>query len=150
MSKASCSEDVQVSKVKVEENGKQATFLNPGRVVFTRTRVDGCLIRGAPGCDWWIARERKDSVLIELKGCDVSRALDQIQATFMFLKAKKCLTSRMAALIVCKSPSSHPRFTTKLQRLKAQLSKEYKAPLHIVTGAYEYNLDKVLSHLGPL
>lgn len=144
-----CSEETKVSKVKVAENGKQATFLNPERQLFVRTRVDGCLVKQATACDWWITRGTDASVLVELKGCDVSHALEQIEATFKYLSDNGLLTTRRAALIICRNPSNHPQFTTKLQRAKARLSKDYKAPLHIVVGNHEYQLDKVLCHSGP-
>ncbi len=144
-----CSEALKVSKVKVEEKGKQATFLNPNKLTFVRTQVDGCLIENAEACDWWVIRENSDSVLVELKGCDVSKALDQIEATFAFLKVQKATTKRMAALIVCRNPPRHPRFNSKLQSVKNRLSKEFRAPVHVVCGNYEYDMDRVLSHSGP-
>ena len=144
-----CSQRLAVSKVKVAERGKHAIILNPSHKQFIRTQVDGCLIKGNPACDWWIVREDLGSVLIELKGCDVSHALDQIEATFSHLKQKSVLTHRMAALIVCRNPTSHPRFTSKLQRAKARLASHFQAPLHVVCGNYEFELDCLLSHKGP-
>ena len=144
-----CSEHLKVSKVKVEERGKQAVFLNPEKEPFVRTQVDGCLVKQATACDWWISRKGEDSVLVELKGCDVSKALDQIIATFEYLKNSGSLTKRMAALVVGRNPPCHPLFTSKLQRTKNRLSNEFKAPLHVVSGNFEYNMDCVLSHKGP-
>jgi len=144
-----CSEYLKVSKIKVSERGKQAVFLNPEKDQFVRTQVDGCLVEQATACDWWITRKGEDSVLVELKGCDVSKALDQIVATFEYLRASGSLTKRMAALVVCRNPPCHPVFTSKLQRTRNRLSNEFRAPLHVVSGNYEYIMDCVLSHKGP-
>lgn len=149
MANGCCSQSVKVSKIKVAENGKQAVILNPARDVFVRTQVDGCLVEQATSCDWLVVKENSDGVLIELKGCDVSKALDQIVATFEFLKASGGLTGRMAALVVCRKPSTHPIFTSKLQRVRNRLSSEFRAPLHVVTGNFEYQMERLLSHMGP-
>lgn len=148
--KGEVSEILFDSKIKVEENGKQAVFLNPGREKFVRTRVDGGLVKQMTACDWMVVRCDAEAVLIELKGCDVGHALDQVEATFQFLQQRKLLGSRMAALIVCRNPPRHPGFTTKHQRVKERLKQKFNSPLHVVTGNYEYRMEKVLSYKGPL
>lgn len=149
MTKAKCSESLRVSKIKVAENGKQAVILNPNKQLFTRTKIDGCTISNQTACDWLIQDNTIASILIELKGCDVEHAIAQIEATLLFMKTNDLLTERLAALIVCSKPSRHPSFTAKLQKAKSRLSKEYKAPLHVVTGNHEYKIDRLLSHTGP-
>lgn len=144
-----CTEIVRVSKVKIAENGKQAVFLNPQKEEFSRTRVDGCVIVNKTACDWWIAHQPSGSVLVELKGCDVEHAIEQIEATFDYLSKNKLLLAKNAAIIVCSKPSRHPSFTTKLQKARSRLSTKYKAPLHIVTGSHEFDIKHVLLHTGP-
>ncbi|MEN9472116.1 MAG: hypothetical protein RLZZ495_205 [Pseudomonadota bacterium] len=145
-----CCEDVTHSKVKIEENGKQVVFLNKDKNTITKVRVDGCVLINKTACDWWIKKNDIDaSVLVELKGCDVEHALEQIEATFRFLSNSQCLLKRNAAIIVCSKPSRHPSFTTKLQKAKNNLSSQYKAPLHIVTGNHEFEIEKVLLFKGP-
>ena len=150
MAENRCSEYLKISKIEVAERGKQAVFLNPENDQFVRTQVDGCLVEQTTACDWWITRRGEDSVLVELKGCDVSKALDQIVATFEYLRASGSLTKRMAALVVCRNPPSHPIFTSKLQRTRNRLSNEFRAPLHVVSGNFEYKMDCILSHKGPI
>jgi hypothetical protein len=144
-----CTEIVRVSKVKISENGKQAVFLNPKKEEFSRTRVDGCVIVNRTACDWWVAHETSGSVLVELKGCDVEHAIEQIEATFDYLSKHNLLLEKNAAMIVCSKPSRHPSFTTKLQKARSRLSAKYKAPLHIVTGSHEFDIKRVLLHIGP-
>jgi hypothetical protein len=144
-----CTEVVRVSKVKIAENGKQAVFLNPKKEQFSKTRVDGCLIINKTACDWWVAHDAAGSVLVELKGCDVNHAIEQIEATFDYLSKNNLLHEKNAAMVVCSRPSRHPSFTSKLQKAKSRLSTKYKAPLHIVTGSHEFDIKRVLLHIGP-
>jgi hypothetical protein len=93
--------------------------------------------------------EASGSVLVELKGCDVEHAIEQIEATFKYLSSNSLLLEKNAAMIVCSRPSRHPSFTSKLQKAKSRLSAKYKAPLHIVTGSYDFDIKRVLSQTGP-
>jgi len=148
MHKPHCSVSDSSTRVSVEENGKKATFTNKKREAYIKTQIDGCLIINQTSCDWWISRGN-ESILIELKGKDVSHALDQIEATFRFLSRENLLTAKRAGLIVCTKPSQHPAFTAKVQRAKNRLAKLFGAPLHIVRGNHEFEMEKVLSHSGP-
>lgn len=150
MHNENCSRELIVSKVKVEEKGKQAIFLNPTRTKVRKTQIDGCLIKQTTACDWLVVRDGAEGVLVELKGCDVAKAIEQIEATFVYLKSNGGLARKMAALIVCRNPPNHPSFSSKLLRAKNRLSTAYKAPLHIVSGNYEFQFEKLLSHKGPL
>lgn len=145
-----CVKVTKVTKVKVGEKGKQAVFLNPAKHEFSVVRIDGCIIVNNTACDYLISRENLIGVLIELKGTDLPHALKQIELTLEYFKKKKVGWQKMAALIVCRAPSRHPSFTTKIQQCKNRLIARYRIPLHIVTGNHEYTLEKVLSFKKPL
>lgn len=134
-------------RIKVEENSKRATILNAERREFVVCQIDGCELKQKTACDFFIQRESKDAVLVELKGRDVSHAIDQIEATFLHLSQNGRLKGRKAALIVAGRPSTHPAFTSKLQRAKDRLRKNYSAPLHLVRDAYEDGMDPLFSYL---
>ena len=144
-----CSERVTVRKVKVEENGKKAVFLNPEGVEYIRTKIDGCLIQGQTACDWMVHCDSHGGVLIELKGKDVDRALEQLAASFDFVVNSGDRPIALAGLIVCSGMPKHPGFDTKLQRARQRFFRAYRAPVHIVTGNHEYRLPSVLSFKGP-
>lgn len=61
-----CCTTTRVSKVKVEEKGKKATFLNPKKEVFTKVRFDGCQVQNKRGCDWIVIHSDTDNILVEL------------------------------------------------------------------------------------
>lgn len=146
MPKCPCSEDVFVSKVSVEENATKAIFKNPDRKKFTKTRVDGCLVKNQIACDWFIVRDDCDGVLVELKGIDVGHALDQIEASFAYLQKANRLTICRSGLVVCTKRPQYPAFNSKQQRVKERLRKAYSAPLHIVVGNRELDFDCLLKH----
>lgn len=145
-----CREELTITKIKVEEKGKQAIFLNPDKEIFYRVRIDKCIVKEQTACDWMVEKKEYGGVLIELKGCDVSHAIDQIEAAFIILKTRKILPPKSAALIICKNPPSHPSFTTKLQRTKNKLLKSYKAPLHVITGNHEMVFENLFRCSNPL
>lgn len=72
----------------ISEQKSRATFNNPNRYPVTETRVDGCLITTGIRCDYLISVPAIDtSILLELKGCDVNHAINQITATHTQLSA---------------------------------------------------------------
>ncbi len=119
--KSPCIEHLHESRIKVEEKGKSAVFLNPQRLEVLRVKVDGCLRTNTIASDWIVASPDCGDIVIELKGCDVSRAIDQIIATLAFWRNHELCSTSQSALIVC---SRYPRFDTKLQRGKVKLQKK--------------------------
>lgn len=146
MANCPCSSDLYTIRVSVEENATKATFSNPAKKKFTKTQIDGCLVKNQTACDWLIVRDSKDGVLVELKGSDVAHALDQIEASFKFLREAQRLTPNRGGLIVCTKRSQHPAFNSKVQRVKDRLMKNYSAPLHIIVGNKELDFDKLLQY----
>jgi len=140
-----CCKETADKTVTVEENSKRATFLNSAGQNFLVCQIDGCEIRQKIACDFFIQRDQQDGVLIELKGRDISHAIDQIEATFRYLAQLGRLKGRKAALIVAGKPSTHPLFTSKLQRAKERLKKQHSAPLHVVRDKYEDKMDPLFT-----
>lgn len=147
LGKEKCVETTKVSKVKVEENLKSVVFLNPDKQVFSRWRVDGCLVSNTCACDWFVVRNGEAGILIELKGCDVAHALVQIESSFTLIAQFGLTCARMAAIIVCRNPPSHPRFTSKLQRARNSLAKNFRAPLHVFSHNPVITVESALKHV---
>ncbi|MBB5208362.1 hypothetical protein [Chiayiivirga flava] len=134
--------------MKVEEGARSAIFLNAAREKYVKTKVDGCLLNNVLAADFVVTQSGKGSVIVELKGTDVERAVKQVAATIEFFQ--KCEAAKqkqkMAGLVVC---SRYPRFDTKLQRLSSEFTRKYKVPLHVVSKNDEFEMDRVLSFGGP-
>lgn len=137
-----CSNASRSSKIKVEEKGKKATFLNGQREEMIRTKIDGCLIKNSIACDWAVSKKGVGDVVIELKGVDVSHATEQILTTAKWWQTGGRSNGAIAGLIVC---TQFPRFSTKIQKAKDRLRKELRAPLHVVPHNREYVLESLLN-----
>lgn len=145
MSIDDCQKLSRDSKVKVEERGAKAVFLNEARATFKVTRIDGCVQSNELAADYCVSSGTSD-VLVELKGKNVCHAAAQIIATARFLKKENLSIAPKAALIVCRQ---YPRIDTTVQRARVQFMQLCKGPLHVVARNAEYNFDRVLAFDGP-
>lgn len=130
-----CFEPTRDSKIKVEENGKKVIISNDTKEKYTKLKIDGCLLKQKTASDWAISKEEFGDLVIELKGCDVDHAVDQIKASIVFLETNNLRNGKLACLIVC---SRYPRVDTKIQRAQMEIASKYKAPLHVSTQNREY------------
>ena len=143
-----CIKATRVPKIKFKESGKRAVFLNAGKEQFAKIRADGCVIKSGKSADFLLAKKDYCDIIIELKGKDVETGVKQVERTYEFWKANGLFASkRHAALIV--SAGSPPRFNTTVQGVRDRFREKYNAPLHVVTGMYEYQIGAVLSFRGP-
>jgi hypothetical protein len=147
MTKINCVTITSVSKVNVEENKRRVIINNSNKEKYTVTEVDGCLIKNSIACDWLISNEAVGDVLIELKGCDVAHAVEQILATAEYIDKNKISVGKKAGLIIC---SKYPRIDTKVQKHKIAFAKKYNAPLHIVNNSGEFTFTNLFKFSGVL
>lgn len=129
----------EVSKVKVEEHGKSAVFLNPKREKIHVTRVDQGVVENECSADFAVSKIGVDDVIIELKGKEVVRAFEQIIATAKILRSCRKNASPIAGLIVC---TRVPATDSKAMRLKNQFTQQHKAMLKICASNREYSFDE--------
>ncbi len=61
---------------------------NPKQRTVTVLEVDGCCIKQDEACDFLMLADNDDAWLIELKGSDVIKAIQQINATLDVLEKK--------------------------------------------------------------
>lgn len=70
------------------ENRSSVKFSNPSRYDIAEYAVDGCCITEGERCDYMINVEAtQTSILVELKGCDVKKAISQLNSTSLSLAA---------------------------------------------------------------
>lgn len=120
---ARCIESLSHSKIKVHDKGTNvsAIFLNPEKRTVERIRIDGCL---APtqqkSADFLISVPSVVDVIVELKGTDLRKAFEQVEATVEFLQQRKNMqkcppnSQVIGILIICSEyPGSNPRIQRK-------------------------------------
>ncbi|HDS1833108.1 TPA: hypothetical protein RNT04_003698 [Stenotrophomonas maltophilia] len=142
------------SRVKVEENGRVAVFINEDRARFHKVKLDDGVVKGELCADFAVLKESVGVVIVELKGTDIEHAVDQVEAAIELMKKcgrpleKKGKPSAIpfAGLIVC---SRYPKSDTSFQKKQKKFVAKHKAPLHCVSGRGEFKLEKVLRFDGP-
>jgi hypothetical protein len=135
-----------MTKIKVKESGRSAVIVNPAKDAIDKIEVDGCVLKNELACDWVLSLQNKWDIFIELKGRDVSHAVDQLRATIDHWRHNDLLEGQAAALVVC---SQYPRIDTVIQKAKAEFARRYKLPLHVEAKNREYTAAEVLSFAGP-
>lgn len=128
----------RISKVKIEEHGKSAVFLNPTKDKIHITKVDQGLVENECAADYAVSKIGVGDVIVEFKGKEVTRACEQILATANLLKKCRKQSTPIAGLIVC---TRVPASDSKAQRLKQQFMQQHKAILKICASNREYNFE---------
>jgi len=136
-----CQQILTDSRIKVEESGRKAIFLNAGREEYIRTQIDGCLLNGARACDWAVSKPDLGDVLVELKGVNVSHAIDQLEAGAHYWLGSGLATEHLGMLIVC---AQYPRMSTQVQRAQARFKKLFRAPLKVSSRNKEWQLSDLV------
>lgn len=149
-SEARCIESLRHTKVKVHDKGTNvsAVFLNPEKRVVERVRVDGCLAPPQhPAADFLVSMPSNVDVIVELKGTDLRRAFEQVEATIDFLQERKTMQKQppnspvIGILIVCSEyPSKNPR----IQRKRDALGKRGFRLLVSTHNGGEFNFSSFL------
>ena len=134
-----CTDNSSDSRIKISECGRQAVFLNATRKAFRIVRADACLYTGVEAADWIVCGPEGD-VIVELKGCDVSHALDQVVNTMRMWRKDRDVAAKMVGLIVC---SRVPRFDSKIQRAKLTVAKDFRTKLHVCSRNQEHEFSKL-------
>lgn len=141
-----CSETVNHSRIKVEENKRKAVFKNPDRLNYEKSTVDGCLITKGIRSDYLVSKKGVASVLVELKGGNVEHACDQLIAAVEHPHVRPLLEEKLGFLVIC---SKYPRFDTFVRRAKTRCAREYQAGFHVVCDKGEFDIERVAAIDGP-
>jgi len=121
--------------ITAEENRRKLTIKNPSEKVIRKIKVDGCLlITSGKRCDYMFeidnaASEISNVIYLELKGCDIEKAYEQLIATIEIFKVKHQNTKKECHIVA----SRVPKAGTKAQQLKVKMKKNTQAELIINT-----------------
>lgn len=147
-SKCNGCEETKVSKIKLDDDGsaRTAVFLNPKREKHIKHRMDGGHQKNVTAADWMLTKPNVGEIVVELKGGDVTRAIEQAIETASFATSNNLRTGKIAALVLC---TQHPGIDTKIQRLMQSFVKRFKGPVHVRNKSGEFYFEYVLSFTGP-
>jgi hypothetical protein len=121
--------------ITAEEHKRKLTINNPSEKVIRKIKVDGCLlIKSGKRCDYMFeidnpASEIGNVIYLELKGCDIEKAYEQLIATIEIFKSKHQKIKKECHIVA----SRVPKAGTKAQQLKVKMKKSTQAELIIST-----------------
>jgi hypothetical protein len=136
----SCTRRTKVAKIKLEERGRKAIFENPKSHDFDITCIDGCLIKNGPRADFLVSKVGSCSVLVELKGKDLSHAYLQLETSLNSGPVAALMERKKGLLIIC---SRVPSADTTTQKAQQRFRKEYRIPLTILCNQRDLDIEKI-------
>ena len=130
MSYEKCTSVVKDTRVVVQENRSSFELVNEARHAIEKVKVDGCLITGdQERCDWLLVAKCNPDVayFVELKGCDLKKAVSQLGATLNATKDRYKSTNRKCYAVTTRVPKQGPS----VQMLARAFYKEHSVPLEV-------------------
>jgi hypothetical protein len=134
-----CSETL----IKVEENGRKATFCLPAKGRVFLVTVDGGMIVSGERADYIVAHTETVDVIGELKGSDIGKAVSQILATRPRW-AHHEFAERMHAALIVRGKGMHPKDTTRVERWKKHFRARFQMKLVIETRNRDYEFEEFI------
>ena len=133
-----CISTVSHSKVKLEEKGRKAIFLNPTRENYEVGRIDGCLISDGPKADFFISSSTK-TVFVELKGCNVDHACKQLFAAVEHENVKDKIRKEVGFVVIC---SRLPSASSSTLRAQQRARRKYRAKFRVYCNQRELSISE--------
>jgi len=131
-----CGEVTKKKIISVSENKMNFRIINKHLVSIRTVTVDGCLINDKrQRCDYMFEIDAPCNYVIylEFKGCDVKKALNQLESTI-----KACAKRHASIQKNCYVVASRvPKIGTKIQTLKKKFVSKNLASLSICTAKHE-------------
>lgn len=131
--KSDCSQMFDKPKHTLEENSRCFVLLNEGRKAFTVVRVDGCAITDVERCDYLVLVENEE-LFVELKGCDVPKAISQLTSSHERLHNSDYSTHWF--VVSSRSPLS----STQIQAQSIRIRKRFGAILLVKNHSIEHRI----------
>jgi len=134
-----CNNATKNNIISVSENRRKFIILNNSKFLVNEVKVDGCYILNGAKCDFLfevINSKLEEVFYVELKGSDISHAVEQLEATIL-----KCLSihkdiSRKCFIVASKFPKSG----TSSQVMKKKFLSKNKIQLLIDTNIKEIKI----------
>jgi hypothetical protein len=137
MDYGNCATQTTHKIITAEENKRKLTINNPSAKVIRKIKVDGCLIiDSGKRCDYMFEIDDLASqviywvIYLELKGCDIEKAYNQLVATIDRFIVEHRGIKKECHIVASRVPQAGP----KVQQLKIRLLKEKKATLIVSTN----------------
>lgn len=140
-----CSEDSQHPLIVAEAEGRKFTIRNPAKKPVKKVQVDGCLIADErQRCDYLfeLGKVCHCVIYLELKGSDIEHAFNQLVHTINYLAKRHQNRTKICHIVASRVPRAGP----KVQNLKLQMARKYKALLFVDTQEANVNIEREPYH----
>ena len=133
-----CEEYRSDTKIVLKENKSKITFLNPNQDEVLTIKVDGCVIsdNDTLRCDYALIPADDIEIYVELKGSDISHAVEQIKSTIESLSANPQKIRKLCFIVFTRVP----RQTTTIQQLQSQFKRKFNASFRVKNIQDEYDV----------
>lgn len=125
-----CTLEVSDSCIVVKENRSKFELKNPQRKIVKKVKVDGCLIDDArERCDWIFSLDTPISrvLYVELKGCDIEKAISQLKATIVHTKDNYIHHNKECYAITTR----YPKHDSTTRKYAMDMMQKHQASLYI-------------------
>jgi len=111
-----------------DKKSRSAHFKNPERIPFKIIHFDGCVVFNKTAADYIIEKDSVGRIIVELKGSDIKKAVEQVAATIRYLKENNLTPLPKGCLII---GTSFPGGQASSQRYKITIKREFQIPCKI-------------------
>lgn len=127
--------------IPLQENKSKCVIENPNKFTVYIVQVDGCAIKEGLRCDYLVFPNPKDikktlEIYIELKGSQISHAIEQLEATMRQLSDNTAKAEKVCIIVSTRCPITG----TDIQNFKTKFKKTYNAKLEVKNKTYTYCL----------
>lgn len=111
-----CSHKTKNNLIKVADSAREVILKNVAGNCITYVKFDGCVLKQETAADFLVLIDGDVEAILELKGRNIEHALDQIEATAIWLRSHDYQTTGKTGAISCKQvPSGTSRKLTKIE-----------------------------------
>lgn len=132
---AACIRVTRDPLISLREKKSVFLFCNTDRKEITCIQVDGCAIKEGVKCDHLVIDDASE-YFVELKGCDVKHAIDQLEATIKQLSLDPIQGKKYAFIVSTRCPMTG----ADIQQLKKQFKIRFNAELIIKNSPLKFSL----------
>jgi len=136
MSFGDCETLVNFPIIVLSEKRSRFVMMNPRQSIFRKILVDGCAITDGPRCDYLVIGPDDAEYFVELKGCDIRHAIQQLETSIQNLGSKIVIIKRFSYIISTRCPLQTP----KIQELQIHFKRVLKSTLLIKNNNCEIDV----------
>lgn len=131
-----CCETTNNRLITLQEKRSKVIINNNDTKDINIIRIDGCVVTNDTACDYMVVNNNTEHY-IELKGCDIIRAIEQIATTIDKISEKSAKIPKHSYIVTSRCPLA----STEIQKQRIIFSKKLNSTLTIKNRLIEINFN---------